>query len=38
MLMLLMSLVWTYFTLTEYLTTYYGALTDEMPVANAKLR
>jgi molybdopterin-containing oxidoreductase family membrane subunit len=37
LLLLLMSLLWTYFTLAEYLTTYYGALTDEMPVANAKL-
>ena len=37
MLLLLMSLLWSYFTLAEYLTTYYGALTDEMPVANAKL-
>lgn len=36
-LFLVMSALWSYFTLSEYLTTYYGALLDEMPVANAKL-
>ncbi len=36
-LLLVMSAFWTYFTLSEYLTTYYGALIDEMNVANAKI-
>jgi Ni/Fe-hydrogenase subunit HybB-like protein len=36
-LFLVMSAFWCYFTFSEYLTTIYGALTDEMPVANAKL-
>ncbi len=37
LLLLVMSALWSYFTLAEYLTTFYGALTDEMPVANAKI-
>ncbi|MBI4788837.1 MAG: hypothetical protein HY782_17530, partial [Chloroflexi bacterium] len=36
-LLLVMSAFWAYFTLSEYLTTYYGALVDEMNVANAKI-
>ena len=36
-LFLVMSAFWCYFTLSEYLTTFYGALTDEMNVANAKI-
>jgi len=36
-LFVVMSAFWAYFTLSEYLTTYYGALMDEMPVANAKI-
>jgi molybdopterin-containing oxidoreductase family membrane subunit len=37
LLFLVMSAFWCYFTFSEYLTTIYGALTDEMRVADAKL-
>ncbi|MBI4789148.1 MAG: polysulfide reductase NrfD [Chloroflexi bacterium] len=37
LLLLVMSAFWAYFTLSEYLTTYYGALVDEMNIANAKI-
>jgi molybdopterin-containing oxidoreductase family membrane subunit len=36
-LLLVMSVLWSYFTFSEYLTTFYGALADEMPVVNAKI-
>jgi Ni/Fe-hydrogenase subunit HybB-like protein len=37
MLLLAMSAFWIYFTLSENLTTFYGAITDEMTVDQAKL-
>ena len=36
-LLLVMSALWSYFTISEYLTTFYGAVADEMNVANAKI-
>jgi molybdopterin-containing oxidoreductase family membrane subunit len=36
-LFVVMSAFWFYFTLSEYLTTYYGSIMDEMPVVNAKI-
>jgi Ni/Fe-hydrogenase subunit HybB-like protein len=37
LLLLAMSAFWMYFTLAENLTTFYGAVTDEMTVDQAKL-
>ena len=37
LLLLAMSAFWIYFTLSENLTTFYGAITDEMTVDQAKL-
>ena len=37
-LFLVMSIFWSYFTFSEYLTTWYGALAEEMPVIDSKLR
>ncbi len=37
LLFLVMSVLWSYFTFSEYMTTFYGALVDEMHVANAKI-